>query len=153
MHRFESVAHGMLFLVAVAALVLGLQVGAPSPTLPIPDAIELPLPPVEDVVQPASEPASPRFVDPITKVGSSKPAILMVTVPGCRHCVEWWAREPARYEASGWHVEKVENKPEWGFTRFPTYRIYTRGRWVTHVGPLTDDAVRSIQGVARPKSS
>lgn len=48
--------------------------------------------------------------------------LVMVSMPGCPACEQWWTNERPRYEASGWGVERTQESPKQGVL-YPYWRL------------------------------
>jgi hypothetical protein len=84
-------------------------------------------------------------VDPVSGVAASSPTIVQLSMPGCEPCIRQWAKYRPAWQSVGWRVEKQAG-PFDGIDRYPAYRVFHRGKWTTHRGELTNDALREILG-------
>jgi hypothetical protein len=89
------------------------------------------------------------YRDPMTGTEVTSSAIIMVSMNGCGACVRWWNQYAGELRSKGWDVREVKgNFP--GVRLYPTFRINLKGKWFTHVGPLTHGSLKEYINIALP---
>jgi len=110
------------------------------------------LPPIASVTtekQPVAEAAAgagaqaPVYTDDVTGISVTKPTIIQISIDGCKPCIEFMTSGRQRYIDVGWDVREVKD-PNVVMAAYPSYRILNRGKWHTHVGPLTPRAFNAL---------
>lgn len=120
-----------------------------------PTKIEEPKPQPQPKPQVKPQASFPASVDHVTGIRVTKPSIIMLTTPGCIHCVRWWDGE---FTASGQRKKSMRQQfkdKNWfvdshtgSASRYPTFRVYDGKRWHTHVGFMTAADVNRMLSTA-----
>ena len=88
---------------------------------------------------------------PLSGVVATAPMIVKFGTDGCAPCVQWEAVEAPLWRRRGWLMRSINARRAavrvgW-VTSYPTFRIYTGKRWITHQGYLTTTQAKVLMGL------
>lgn len=96
------------------------------------------------VVNQATEaPAEITSVDEVSGLEVTGPTVVVLKADGCEPCERWWNQERPKWIPGGWAVRDVYGAK---VRRYPTFRIFRRGRWYTHEGFMTIPQAKQLMG-------
>ena len=96
----------------------------------------------------ASGPSPKIAIDPVTGKKAEGPTVIMVTSDGCIGC-QIFKNEgrPGKLVSAGWDFKEHRwTKPLPVVRILPTFRIYARGKWSQHDGPMEWEDLKAAIG-------
>ena len=78
-------------------------------------------------------------------VASTKATVVMYSIPGCGWCDQWQMKHERKLIEKGWSVERVTDTDR-QFAKYPSFRVFAKGKWQTHNGYMSFTALRELIG-------